>query len=130
MTTTLKTNNPEWGFIGTIERAGIDPQTAWEIAFTAIQDATGAHDVNAYGPEGVRDFLDSRDGRHFADAVADAHMSNRGNLGAAIASATAQHMNWKVGRRTQRDYGIPAGTPYLTGWVTHYAIQADMNENA
>ena len=46
------------------------PETAWELAFTAIQDATGAHDKTCYGPEGVRDFLDSRDGqKRIAQAV-------------------------------------------------------------
>lgn len=30
--------------------------------------------------------------------------------------------------QTQRDTGIPAGLPYLTGWIQHHAIEAEMNE--
>ena len=129
MTTTLKTQNPTWGFFGTIERAGESAETAWELAFTAIQDATGAHDGNAYGPEGVRDFLDSRDGRHFADEVANA-LSDGLQLEAAISAATDSYLGWKIPRRLSRTTGIPAGLPYLTGMVGHYAIEADLNENA
>jgi hypothetical protein len=129
MTTTLKTQNPTWGFFGTIERAGESAETAWELAFTAIQDATGAHDGNAYGPEGVRDFLDSRDGRHFADEVANA-LSDGLQLEAAISAATDRYKTWTINRRLSRATGIPAGLPYLDGMVGHYAIEADLNENA
>ena len=125
-TSTLKTRNPEWGFFGTIERAGESPETAWELAFEAIQDATGAHDENAYGPDGVRDFLDSRDGRHFADEVANALCAGL-QLEAAISAATDRYLGWKIGRRQSRDTGIPAGLPYLTGMVQHYAIEAEFN---
>ena len=129
-TTPLKTRNPEWGFFGTIECAGESPETAWELAFTAIQDATGAHDENAYGPDGVRDFLDSRDGRHFADELAGIIATAPGGhitLRAAIEKAIARYNSWKICRRLSRDTGIPAGLPYLTGMVQHYAIQAELN---
>ena len=125
--TILTTRNEAWGFFGTCYTAGLDADKAWALAFAAIQNATNAHDENAYGPDGVRDFLDSKDGRHFADAVADAHMTNNGDLEAAIKRATDQHMTWTISRRTERDHGIPHGLPYLTGWVQHYAILADQN---
>ena len=132
-TTTLKTQNPEWGFFGTIERAGECPETAWELAFEAIQDATDAHDENAYGPDGVRDFLDSRDGRHFADELSNAIATAPGGhitLKSAIAKTIEKYQTWKIGRRQSRDTGIPAGLPYLTGMVLHYAITAELNDNA
>ena len=67
-TTILPTQNTEWGFWGTIGRIendpAADPAKAWDIASRRIAEATTA------SPEGVRDFLDSRHGRHFADDVA------------------------------------------------------------
>lgn len=132
-TTTLQTRNPEWGFFGTIERAGESAETVWPIAFEAIQDATGAHDEKAYGPEGVRDFLDSRDGRHFADQLASIIATAPGGhitLQSAIAKTIEKYQTRKIGRSQSRETGIPAGLPYLTGMVQHYAIAADMNENA
>ncbi len=71
-TTTLPTQNPEWGFFGTIGRIendpASDPAKAWEIASRRIAETTEA------SPEGVRDFLDSRHGRHFADDIAKGEM--------------------------------------------------------
>ncbi|MFN3297820.1 MAG: hypothetical protein ACK42S_14150, partial [Caldimonas sp.] len=56
---TLPTCNEAWGFYGST--AGFtDADAAWAIAFPAVAKATGAT------AEGVRDFLDSRHGRHFA----------------------------------------------------------------
>ena len=62
--TTLPTRNEAWGFFGTMQTAGADPMQAWNAASAMIAAATDA------SPEGVRDFLDSRHGRHFADDVA------------------------------------------------------------
>ena len=59
---TLPTTNEDWGFFGTA--AGFtDADKAWEIAFPEIAKVTMG------SAEGVRDFLDSRHGRHFADDV-------------------------------------------------------------
>ena len=67
-TTILPTRNTEWGFWGTIGRIendpAADPAKAWDIASRRIAEVTTA------SPEGVRDFLDCRHGRHFADDVA------------------------------------------------------------
>ena len=69
-TTILPTRNTEWGFWGTIDRIdddlAADAPKAWTQASQAIAAATGV------SPEGVRDFLDSRHGRHFADDAANA----------------------------------------------------------
>jgi len=116
----LPTRNEDWGFCGTITRAGNehDAGEAWLLAFQAIARETGA------GPEGVRDFLDSRHGRHFADDVANEWRRGHG-LNDAIMAAAARWMDWKIGRRLSRETGIPAGLPYLRGFVTHFDILAD-----
>ena len=115
MTTTTQipaTQNDVWGFWGTMgERA----TTAWPLAMTAIADATGE------SLQSVRIFLDSRHGRHFADDVQNA-MYRGVPLADAINAATQQWMGWTIGRQTSKDYGIPRGLPYLTGFVIHCAI--------
>ena len=117
------TRNAAFGFYGTIETAGLDAERAWDAAFEAIADETGADD-DAFGPEGIRGFLDSRLGRHFADAVVDGTMSGL-DLTASIDRATERHMTWKVGRATERSEGIPARLPFLTGWIQHFAMIAE-----
>lgn len=111
MTTTHipATQNEAWGFWGTMNE---NAPTAWPIAMTAISDAT-------YQPlESVRPFLDSRHGRHFADDVLN-HMLTGNNVEQAIHAAATRWMGWTIGRVTSRDYGIPRGMPYLTGFVIH-----------
>ena len=111
------TSNPAWGFDGTISRqAGTDG--AWPLAMAAVANATGCT------PDGVRDFLDSRHGRHFADDVANGLFTGMA-MPEAIAAATRKWMDWTVGRRTARETGIPQGLPYLTGFVMHAAIEAE-----
>jgi hypothetical protein len=118
--TTLPTRNEAWGFFGTMQRAGADPMQDWNAASAMIAAATDA------SPEGVRDFLDSRYGRHFADDVVD-RIGGRGlGLEEAIEAAVARWMGWRIDRRTYREEGIPAGLPYLTGWVTHFQILDEM----
>jgi hypothetical protein len=119
-TTILPTRNEAWGFSGTLSQAGADPMAGWAAASAAIAAETDA------SPEAVRDFLDSRHGRHFADDVAGEIVA-RGpeQLEAAIAVTVARWQGWRISRRTSRDEGIPAGLPYLTGWVTHFGILAE-----
>ena len=77
---TLPTANEDWGFFRTA--AGFtDAAKAWEIASPAIAKVTMG------SAEGVRDFLDSRHGRHFADDVHNGIYSGLG-LAAAIDAAT------------------------------------------
>ena len=124
--TTPKTQNEAWGFFGTIststDHATANP--AWDIASQEIARTTGA-DANA-----VRAFLDSRDGRHFADDVIGAYQilqrsptPKADDMTTAIRSATAKWMAWSIDRRISRDTGIPAGLPYLTGFVIDAGIQ-------
>jgi hypothetical protein len=121
--TILPTRNEPWGFWGTIDRfendAAADPAKAWEIASRRIAEATEA------SPEGVRDFLDSRHGRHFADDVASGLWKGE-PLEAAVDAAITRWMGWRIDRRTSRDEGIPRELPYLTGWVTHFQILDEM----
>ena len=118
-TTILPTQNAEWGFFGTIGRIENDPAAdatkAWDIASRRIAEVTEA------SPEGVRDFLDSRRGRHFADDVASELWKGE-TLKVAIDAAIDRWMGWRIDRKTSRDEGIPRGLPYLTGWVTHFQI--------
>jgi hypothetical protein len=121
ITAPLPTRNEDWGFFGTItmlEDSRADAGEAWPLAFRAIADATKAE------PEAVRAFLDSRHGRHFADEVANGLARNLG-LAEAIDAATARWMGWRISRRTSRETGIPAGLPYLTGFVLDEGIHAE-----
>jgi hypothetical protein len=109
------TQNEAWGFWGTMNEHA---SAAWILAMTAISEATGQP------LESVRIFLDSRHGRHFADDVLN--QLNAGHaLADAINAATQQWMGWKIGRLTSKEYGIPRGLPYLTGFVIHSEIVED-----
>jgi hypothetical protein len=85
---------------------------------TRIAEATGA-DLEA-----VRAFLDSRHGRHFADDVRNELHAGR-PLADAIDAATQRWMGWTIGRHASKQYGIPRGLPYLTGFVVHAGIMAE-----
>ncbi len=106
------TQNIDWGFWGTMNEHA---NTAWPLAMTDILDATGQP------LESVRIFLDSRFGRHFADDVQNGLYEGK-TLVDAINAATQRWMGWTIGRQTSKDYGIPRGLPYLTGFVIHCDI--------
>ena len=90
------TRNEGWGFYGTMNEHA---EAAWPLAMTAVANATGEP------LDTVRAFLDSRFGRHYADNA-----------------ATSKWMAWTIGRQTSRNYDIPRGLPYLTGFVVHCGI--------
>lgn len=106
------TQNEDWGFWGTMNEHAA---AAWPLAMTAISDATNQP------LESVRLFLDSRHGRHFADDVLNALLIGH-SVEQAIHAAVARWMGWTIGRVTSRDYGIPRGLPYLTGFVIHCEV--------
>ena len=106
------TQNDAWGFFGTMDEHAA---AAWPLAMSAISDATGQP------LESVRIFLDSRHGRHFADDVQNGLFEGK-SLQDAINAATARWMGWTIGRQTSKDYGIPKGLPYLTGFVIHCEV--------
>jgi hypothetical protein len=78
---------------------------------------------------GIRDFLDSRMGRHFADDVVGNMTGCNIGLETAIAATIRRWQDWRISRNTEREDGIPAGLPYLTGWVQHFAVVAEMAES-
>jgi hypothetical protein len=117
MTATLSSNNEAWGFYGTI-RHHADPAEAWPIAFQAVADATRCSEI------GVRDFLDSCHGRHFADDVANGLFKGL-TVEQAVDAAVDRWMTWTIGRRIEREMGIPRGLPYLIGCVTYFEILAE-----
>jgi len=84
---------------------------------TAISDAT------CQPLESVRIFLDSRHGRHFAEDVQNG-LYTGATLADAIAQVTQRWMRWAIGRSTSKQYGIPKGMAYLTGFV----IQCKLTE--
>ena len=99
----------DFGFFGTMAEHA---EAAWPLAMIAISDATGQP------LESVRTFLDSRHGRHFADDVQNG-LYTGATLADAINAATQRWMSWTIGRSTSKQYGIPMGLPYLTGFVIH-----------
>ena len=110
------TQNDAWGFCGAMNEYAA---AAWPLAVTAIAQATQE------SAESVRIFLDSRHGRHFADDVHNQLHAGKA-LADAIDAATRQWMGWTIGRHTSKDYGIPRGLPYLTGFVIHCEIAEEL----
>ena len=112
----LNTENTLYGFYGTMANDDC-ADAAWTEAMRQVGEATGAE------PEAVRAFLDSRWGRHFAD---DVHCSLSHGLAEAVTAAVNRWQGWRISRSIQRELGIPAGLPYLTGFVHHAGIVAEM----
>lgn len=118
----LPTQNHAWGFWGTLGQPLGAKLTdcAWGIASRHLAEVTGAD------AEAVRAFLDSKHGRHFADTVLN-HWGPGGALTMeqAVERAAAEWKAYPVSKSTRRDYGIPAGLDYLTGFVLLAGIEAE-----
>lgn len=110
------TQNEAWGFWGTMNEHA---RAAWPLACSAISDATGQP------IESVRAFLDSKHGRHFADDVHNGLHQGQ-VLKDAINATTQRWMAWTIRNQTSKQYGIPRGLPYLTGFVIHCEIFEEM----
>ena len=109
----LPTRNEARGFYGST--AGfMDADAAWLIAFPAVAKATG---VTA---EGVRDFLDSRHGRHFAD---DVHNGIHAGLDLKAAIDAAHARGVRVVALTGKGGGTIAGQ--LASDDIHLCVPAD-----
>ena len=125
----LPSRNEDYGFFRTLtvcpER---DRRSAevWNLASRLIAEVIGASSEDEM--IGIRDFLDSRIGRHFADDVVGNMTGCNIGLEAAIASAIRRWQDWRIDRQTEREHGIPAGRPYLTGWVQHFAVTAAVED--
>ena len=115
-TPTLPAANKAWGFYGT-SGAFADADAAWAIAFPAVLAATEGT------AEGVRDFLDSRHGRHFADDVHNGVHAGL-DLTAAIETAITRWMEWTINRETAREISMPKGLPYMKGFVLYFSLKA------
>ena len=113
---TLPTANEAWGFYGT-SGTFADADAAWAIAFPAVLAATEGT------AEGVRDFLDSRHGRHFAYDVHNGIHAGL-DLTTAIEAAIVRWMGWTINRETAREIAMPKGLPYLKGFVLHFGLKA------
>ena len=98
----------------------------WTLASRLIAEAIHADSEDEM--IGIRDFLDSRIGRHFADDVVGNMTGCNIGLEPAINSAIRRWQGWRISRQTEREEGIPAGLPYLTGWVQHFAVTAAMED--
>ena len=125
----LPCRNEGYGFFGTMTRcAERDRRSAevWVLASQLIAQAIHADSEDEM--IGIRDFLDSRMGRHFADDVVGNLTGCNIGLEAAISSAIRRWQGWRIDRQTEREHGIPAGLPYLTGWVQHFAVTAAMED--
>ena len=126
----LPSRNEDFGFFRALsvcpER---DRRSAevWALASTLIAAAIRADSEDEM--IGIRDFLDSRTGCHFADYVVGNMTRCNINLETAVTSAIRRWQDWRISRQTERDEGIPAGLPYLTGWVQHFAVTAVMAES-
>ena len=122
--------NPDHGFFGTLttcperDRRSVE---VWALASTQIAKAIRA--TTEEEMIGIRDFLDSRMGRHFADDVVGNMVGCKIDSETAIRSAIHTWQDWRISRQLERDEGIPEGLPYLTGWVQHFAIAASMAES-
>lgn len=125
----LPSRNEDYGFFGTLNRCPQrDRRSAdvWTLASRMIAETIDANSADEM--IGIRDFLDSRMGRQFADDVVGNMTGCEIGLEPAIASTIRRWQDWRISRQTERDEGIPAGLPYLTGWVQHFAIAAAMED--
>jgi len=109
--------NDAWGFWGSMNEHAA---AAWPLAITTI------HAETEEDPEVIRAFLDSRHGRHFGDEVLDRVEQHGDDLHAAIDIVVRRWQRWSIDARTSREYGIPKGLPYLTGFVIHCGICDEM----
>jgi len=125
----LSSRNEDHGFFGSItlcprrERRSAE---VWTLASSLIAAAIHADSEDEI--IGVRDFLDSRMGRHFADDVVGALHAGADTSEEAIKAAIKRWQGWRISRATEREEGIPEGLPHLTGWVQHFTVAAAMEE--
>ena len=128
-TAILSSRNEDYGFFRTLTTCPQrDRRSAevWALASCMIAEAICAASEDEM--IGIRDFLDSRMGRHFADDVVANMTGCNIDIETAIKSAIRRWQDWRISRQTEREEGIPAGLPYLTGWVQHFAVTAAMAE--
>ena len=127
---TLPSRNEDHGFFGALTICPQRDRTSaevWALASTLIAKAVRGNSEDEM--IGIRDFLDSRMGRHFADDVVGNMIGCNIGCEAAIRSSIRRWQGWRISRKTEAEEGIPEGLPYLTGWVQHFAVAAAMAES-
>ena len=126
----LPSRNEDFGFYRTLTVCPHRDRRSTEVWTPASRMIAEAIHADSEGKMiGIRDFLDSNMGRHFADDVAGNMTGCNIGLEAAIAAAIRRWQGWRIDRKTEREHGIPAGLQYLTGWVHHYAVMVAMAES-
>jgi hypothetical protein len=126
----LSSRNEDFGFFRALTVCPLRDRRStevWTLTARMIAEAIRADSEDEM--IGIRDFLDSRMGRQFADDVVGNITGCKIGLEPAIGSAIRRWQDWRIDRRTEREEGIPAGLPYLTGWVQHFAVTAAMAES-
>lgn len=84
----LRTENPDYGFYGTMRSSGYDAEAAWAVALPIVAAFwPAAHPRIA--AKRARIFLDSSGGRHLADAIA-----HRNDLEGAIRNVLPSFYSW------------------------------------
>ena len=109
VTTATASKNEARGFLAAIKHYA-EPDQAWALAVVGITNSTGRCD------QAVRDFLDRRYGRHFADEVAIGLCGGR-DRPRAVGEAIERWMDRRIDAAIESELGIPEGLPYLTGFV-------------
>ena len=125
----LPSRNEDYGFFRVMTVCPLRERRSaevWTLASRLIAAAISADNEDEM--IGIRDFLDSRMGRHFADDVVGNMTGCNIDSETAIQSAIRRWQGWRISKRTEREEGIPAGLPYLTGWVKHFAVTAAMTD--
>jgi len=126
-TAILPSRNEDYGFFRTMTVCPLRDRPSAEVWMLASSMIAKAIRVDSEDEIiGIRDFLDSNMGRHFADDVVGNMMGCDIALEPAITSTIRRWQDWRISRQTEREEGIPAGLPYLTGWVQHFAVTAAM----
>ncbi|EMM5100331.1 hypothetical protein ACK249_003678 [Pseudomonas aeruginosa] len=109
------TENPQWGFWGTIShesKRGVSAADAWSIAMRIVIEST------QQPAEVVRTFLDSKDGRYFADEVSTFLHQGQG-LPEAIEAAAKR---WMVPANKSVVFShLLDGVTYLAACVMEHA---------
>ena len=125
----LPSRNEDYGFFRTLTVCPERDRRSTEVRTLASRlIAEAIHADSEDEMMGIRDFLDSRIGRHFADDVVGNMTGCNIGLEPALNSAIRRWQGWRIDRKIERDHGIPAGLPYLTGWVQHFAVNAAMED--
>ena len=108
------TENPDFGFYGTISLSYHDPRGAFDAAAREVAKVCGVDGLDAAG------WLDSREGRHFAVDVLN-ELPRQDGIERAIHAAVGRWLSWNISPSQSAQTGIPAGIPYLVGVVYDFA---------